>query len=435
MLKDYRKRFVKYNMLLVGVVLLIAVVAQDVYLYRASERELRNTMRMVSEPWGMMDASFFDRGGQASVRSDESPAETDQKMPPPLDRPTGDRKVGAESDQIITVFYSRDDAGFTILPDASGSDAEEVRAAAAAVLDEEADFGRLRTYGMLYCREETPRGVRIALTADSYLYSRLVRNSLMLLAVYAVSMGLVWLISVRLSRLAAKPMEEAIELERQFVADISHDLKTPVTVVLANNSILRDAPDMSAEDRAQWIDSTEDAARNMMGLVDQMLTLSSLESVGMTAAKQPVSLSSAAEKAVLQLESLAFERCVTVGSEIEENVVIRGSRDYAERLCSDLLENALKYEPSGGQIRFSLKKERRSAVLRVENRGSVIAEEDLPHIFERFYRGDKARDTSRGHGLGLSIIKQLAELMDGEISVVSSVAEGTVFTVSFELEE
>ena len=435
MLRDYRKRFVKYNMLLVGVVLLIAVIAQDVYLYRASVSELRNTMRMVTVPWGMMEETLFDRDQRPPVRPEGVTPDEGASDHPRLDERTGAVSDRAAIGDIVTVFYNEGDGSLSILPDSAGSEEDTLRSAVSTVLEEEQDFGRLTSYGLLYYREEGPRGWKIAFADSSYLNSRLLRNSLMLLAVYAVSMGLVYLISVRLSKLAAKPMEEAIELERQFVADISHDLKTPITVVLANNSILRDDPDMSADERTQWIDSTEDAAKNMMDMVGQMLTLSSLESVGRTVEKQPVNLSSAAEKADLQLESLAFERGVEVEADIEENVIIRGSRDYVERLCSDLLENALKYEPSGGRILFTLNTERRRAVLRVQNLGSFISEEDLPHIFERFYRGDKARDTSKGHGLGLSIIKQITQLMDGEIDVEISRSEGTVFTVSFELAE
>ena len=248
-------------------------------------------------------------------------------------------------------------------------------------------------------------------------------------------MALVYFISRRLSKLAAKPMEDAMELERQFVADISHDLKTPITVILANNSILRSNPDSSAAEREQWMQSTDDAAKNMMQLVGEMLTLSNLESVGRSVMTAPLDLSSAAEKAVLQLESLAYERQIEIEEEIAEHVTVRGDAEYCARICSGLVENALKYEPAGGKITVSLRTERKKAVFSVRNRGSRIAPEDLPHIFERFYRGDKARGSSGGHGLGLPIIRQMVELLGGELDATSSEQDGTVFTVRFELAE
>ncbi|MBP5160252.1 MAG: hypothetical protein ILP10_08155 [Lachnospiraceae bacterium] len=240
------------------------------------------------------------------------------------------------------------------------------------------------------------------------------------------------IISIRLAKLAAKPMEDAIEQERRFVANISHDLKTPITVILANNSILRSNRGLSDDEREQWFESTDTAAKNMMSLIGEMLTLSSLENAGKKLVMSSVNLSEAAQKASLQLESLAFERSVTMDCDIEENVNIPGTREYVERICGSLFENALKYEPDGGRVRFTLKKERKRAVLTAANYGSVIAPEDMDHIFERFYRGDKARDVKTGHGLGLPILKELIQTLGGEIEVTSSREEGTVFTLRFE---
>ena len=99
------------------------------------------------------------------------------------------------------------------------------------------------------------------------------------------------------------------------------------------------------------------------------------------------------------------------------------------------MENALKYEPDGGSVCIAVCRQKKKALLRVENAGSVIEPEDLPHVFERFYRGDKTRNQQKGHGLGLPIIKQMSELQGGEISVISSADQGTVFTVAFPANE
>ena len=111
------------------------------------------------------------------------------------------------------------------------------------------------------------------------------KNAGLLALVLVLSLALFFFISVRLSKLAARPLEKAVAMERQFVADISHDLKTPVTVILANSSILRESPDSKVSEQLQWIDSTDTAAKNMMELVSEMLTLSSLESPGRTVKK------------------------------------------------------------------------------------------------------------------------------------------------------
>ncbi len=221
-------------------------------------------------------------------------------------------------------------------------------------------------------------------------------------------------------------------MERQFTADVSHDLKTPITVVLANSSILRSNPDADAKERMQWVESTENAAKKMMTMVEQMLTLSALEAKGRRIEKAPVSLSSTAEGVALGMDAVAYERGVTVETEIAENIRVLATEEYAEKICASLLENAIKYEPDGGQVELRLTADRKKATLTVRNRGGVISPEDLPHVFERFYRGDKARSAQGGHGLGLPILKQIVDLLGAEIRVESAPETGTVFTVVFD---
>ena len=248
-------------------------------------------------------------------------------------------------------------------------------------------------------------------------------------------MGLFFLISLWLSGLAAKPMEKAVEMERQFVADISHDLKTPITVVLANNSILRSSPEATVAEEMPWVESTDLAAKNMMTLVNEMLTLSSLESVERTVKKERVDLSSVTEKSVLQMESVAYDRGVTVESEVDPGAVLVADPDHVARIVDGLLENALKYEPDGGSVLLTLKRSRKKATLAVRNKSSFISKEDLPHVFERFYRGDKARADRKGFGLGLPIIRQMVLLSGGDLTVESDRETGTVFTAVFDTAE
>ena len=425
MLKAYRRRFVSYNMLLVGIVLLVALCFQGLYLYRSAYNELQNTMRLIVEPLGgarMGGLRFDDEVG--GMPPSDRPESDDERF----DR-RAERRVSEEG--ILTVFYDSASGSYTMLSretflDESTLD-EAVRTAAART----DDFGRISELGLYYYREDGSDSCRIALADTAYLRSRTMKNCLTLAGIYLVTMALVYCISRRLARLAAKPMEDAVALERQFVADISHDLKTPITVILANNSILRSAPESSAAELEQWMQSTDDAAKNMMHMVDEMLTLSNLDSVGRSVTTVPLDLSSAAEKAVLQLESLAYEHGVEIETELAEGVMVRGDREYCARICSGLVENALKYEPAGGRIKVTLRQERKAAVFTVHNQGSFIAPEDLPHIFERFYRSDKARDSRGGHGLGLPIIQQMTELLGGEITVESGEQGGTRFTVTF----
>lgn len=427
MLKSYRRRFVMLNMLLVGVALLLALIAQWIYLYRSSYAEMKSTMQMLVEPWDEPGARFRMLGEDKLPGRPEGPPK-DEDFPPP--EMTDLRQKAGEG--IYSVFYSAEKDEIAVLSRESALTESELASAVREIAQKPDSFGKLADYRLYYYRDGSAEGYKIALADTGYLSAKVLRNGLMLLLAYVAAMVLVFFISRWLSKIAARPMEDAVKMERQFVADISHDLKTPITVVLANNSILRTNPDFTAQERAQWIDSTDEAARNMMKLVGEMLTLSSLEAVGKAVELQPVCLSSVAEKASLQLESLAYERGVTVDTEIAGDVYVRATPEYAEKICSGLLENAMKYEPDGGRVLLTITAAKKKAVLTVRNFGSVIAEEDRAHIFERFYRGDKARTERSGFGLGLPILKQVTELLGAEITAQSSEAEGTVFIVTFE---
>lgn len=434
MLKGYRKRFVLFNMLLVGVALLLALLVQGAYLFRNSSAELRNTMRMVIAPWDSMGGMLGENRGAPAERDGPELSEKPEGEKPPTRSdavPPESRGQGriSESGSILTAFFDPETDTVTLLGNDGGS--EETLLAVREAVKQETTFGALPGGAWIYYRESGPHDCKVALTNSAYLRDRQVGICLLLLAVYLGAMALVFLISVWLSKLAAKPMEDAMQMERQFIADVSHDLKTPITVVLANSSILKSNLDADAYERAQWVESTESAAKKMMTMVEQMLTLSALEAKGREIERVPVLLSSIAERVALELDSLAFERGVTVETEIAENVRVLATEEYAERICSSLLENAIKYEPDGGRVVLSLSAERKKPTLTVRNCGSVISPEDLPHIFERFYRGDKARSAQGGHGLGLPILKQIVDLLGAQIRAESSPENGTVFTVVF----
>ena len=358
MLKAYRRRFVAFNMLLVGVVLLAALIAQGLYLYRSAYNELQNTMRLIVEPLGGARMGLFRFDGENGENPPEPPQRMDEKGGKQAQR--DERRISEEG--ILVVFYDSGSDSYTLLSRETFLDADRLDEAVRSAAAQSESFGRLSEQGLYYYREDGADSCRIALADTAYLCSRTLKNTLTLAAVYVVTMVLVWFISRRLSKLAAKPMEDALELERQFVADISHDLKTPITVILANNSILRSNRDSTAAEREQWLGSTDEAAKNMMHLVDEMLTLSNLESVGRSVVTAPLDLSSAAEKAVLQLESLAYERGVEIETEIDEGVTVQGNAEYCTRICSGLVENALKYEPVGGRVTVTLRTDRKKAV-------------------------------------------------------------------------
>ena len=408
-MSQYRKRFVQFNMLLIGIVLTIMVAAVAGYMIKDYYTGLRTTMEQVVAPL----RSF----SQA-----------------PQGHPTGAPKSQTDRENrknILVVFYSREKNAYAMLsPNDAFSDGE-IPALLEAIVAQEQDFGVLRQHHAIYYRSGSSP-FRIAIASTDYIVQSVLRLGLVLLAIWLGAMLLFLAISIQLSAIAARPMEEAMQREKQFVADASHDLKTPLSVILANNAILAENPDASVGSLSRWLNSTQAAAKRMQQLISQMLTLADVERPDAPVALERVDLASLAMRSALELESLAYEKNITLDTELPEECFIRGDSGYLLRIVSSLLENALKYEPEGGRVLLRLIQEKKKTLLFIQNFGTQIPQEDLPHVFDRFYRSDKSRQNdSNSFGLGLAITRQMIQRLGGDISAASSPEEGTIFRVTF----
>ena len=410
-MSPYRKRFVQFNMLLISIVLTVMVAAVAVYMVNDYYNSLRVTMEQVVAPlWSFSQPP---------------------KGEPPKEKPKRD---GAEREKnILTVFYSPESGDYSVLsPNNSYTDAE-LRSLLSTIVSRKDDFGTLPQSRIIYYRSGS-EPCRIAIASTDYITRSVGNLALVLLAIWLSAMLLFFAVSVKLSALAAKPMEKAMQREKQFIADASHDLKTPLSVILANNSILLESPEAPVGSVRRWVDSTQEAAKRMQQLISQMLTLADVERPDAALPMQPVDLAAIATKAALEMESIAYEKNVALETELSEECTLRSNTGYLQRIVSSLLENALKYEPTGGCVRMTLVQEKRRVRLSVQNFGSTIPAEDLPHVFDRFYRSDKSRKNESGSfGLGLAITKEMVEKLGGEISAVSSTKDGTVFQVALRL--
>ncbi|WP_449136249.1 sensor histidine kinase [Senegalimassilia anaerobia] len=301
-------------------------------------------------------------------------------------------------------------------------------------------FGSLSDLGLFYVKRQAG-GVMYLAFADMGSASgwRALAATLAVVEVAALAVFLV--ISLFFSRWALRPVARAWTQQRRFVADASHDLKTPLTVILANTSIALEHPERSVASQSQWLESTQHEAEAMQGLVGDLLTLAKMdeeEAAAQSGAARPafeeVDLSDVIEGEVLQFESVAFERGVRLESQVEPGIELRGNEQRLRRLAGTLIDNACKYVDDGGAVDVALSRSGKQARLAVRNTGAPISPEDLPHVFDRFYRADKARTGGAGgHGLGLAIARAIAEEHGGNLSVASTQAEGTVFTATLPL--
>lgn len=232
---------------------------------------------------------------------------------------------------------------------------------------------------------------------------------------------------------AINPVKKAIDNQNRFVADASHELKTPITAILANAEILSSTPEASIGEKQKQINYIKSEAESMSKLVYDMLTLAKNDFSRPKRSKLTViNLSEIVKTSALHFEAVIFEANKVLNCNIQDGLFIKGDEKELLRLCGVLLENAVKYTNDGGNIDIFLYEAAGRVNFTVRNSGEPIPKEKLPHIFDRFYRPDDARARQTGgFGLGLSIAKEIVQYHKGKISVESSDKIGTAFNMSF----
>ena len=223
------------------------------------------------------------------------------------------------------------------------------------------------------------------------------------------------LISVLLSRWAIKPVEKAWVQQRQFVADASHELKTPLTVIMTNSELLQN-PDYTDEDKEQFSKSIFTMARQMRYLVERMLELARADNQQKQLTMTPINFSKVIADAAISFEGVFFEKGLSLASHIEPELCVNGNVQALQQVIDILLDNARKYSYAGGETVVRLYSTGYNKCrLTVTNPGAPIAQEDLTNIFRRFYRVDKARSRDGSFGLGLPIAQNIIEQHHGKI--------------------
>lgn len=415
----------------------------------APDNEAQNTQQnqdgaLTDETASPDTGSTTTDGTSDSGTGDDAAASTDSNAQDSYNSTSGNASVkigGGKQDgnkfTPVAVYYIGDDGSVTVANDVTTAViSEETLATALAEIDTTTDCsGTLNDVGLHYvCMSvNSMRYVAFADTASTSNWQSLAVN----LAITGVVVLIIFfIISLFFSKWALKPVREAWDAQRQFVADASHELKTPLTVILANTSILLKHPERTIASQSQWVESTQVEANNMQGLVSEMLELAEVEeTTKKTASFSSVDLSDLVDGEALQFESVAFERNCTLQSDIEEGVKVEGDPTRLQKVVSTLIENALKYVDDNGTVYVKLTHEGKHALFSVRNTGSYVEPKDQPHIFDRFYRTDKARTSGTGgYGLGLAIARETVQTHGGEITCTSSETEGTTFTVSLPLE-
>ena len=292
------------------------------------------------------------------------------------------------------------------------------------------EVGLIGEYGLRFCRADTPNGWRLVF-ADVTSERATLRNLLETCAIVGLLCFAAFLgVSILLAAWMVKPVDKAWEQQRQFVADASHELKTPLAVIMTNAELLQ-SPDCAPEERAGFSASLLTMSQQMRQLVERLLELARADSGSVQAAFGQVDLSALAEKALLPFEPLFFERGLVLDSAIQPGITVRGSDTQIRQVADILLDNARKYAAGEGCVTLALARAgKHRCRLWVSSPGAPLSKEELLDIFKRFYRVDKARSRGGSFGLGLAIAQSIVEQHHGRIWAES---EGGLNTFYVEL--
>jgi two-component system OmpR family sensor kinase len=226
-------------------------------------------------------------------------------------------------------------------------------------------------------------------------------------------------------------IEELFRAQQRILADVSHELRSPLTAIRGNLDLLRRGAFENTAERDASLAAIDSESARMQRMVQDLLLLAQADA-GVQIQKQPVELDTLLLDVYRQARLKAGGVKLTLGSEDQAQVM--GDSDRLKQLFTNLLDNAIKYTPNGGEVTLSLVRDTQWVHVDIADTGAGIPEADLPKIFDRFYRVDKARSRDRGGtGLGLSIVKWIVDAHSGRIEVKSEVGKGTTFTVSLPL--
>lgn len=224
-----------------------------------------------------------------------------------------------------------------------------------------------------------------------------------------------FIISIFLVRWAVKPVEQAWIQQKQFAADASHELKTPLTVITTNAELLQ-LPDVEEEKRQNYVQNILHMTKQMKGLVENLLELASMDSGFVSMSLEELDFGTLLNEVILPFEAVFYEMGFDFSCVIEKGIRIKGSETHLKQLVEIFLDNVQNYGEKQGEVEIMFQRVSvKYCLLSVSNTGNPISKEDLKNIFKRFYRGDKTRSMNQNYGLGLSIAQGIAEEHNGKI--------------------
>ncbi len=452
-MKKLQVKFVLMTTLCLTVILVSLVAVLNVLSYRSMVRNADWILSILAENEGQFPEQNNGRG----PGRDHGNRPKDEKDRPQSEAPDGqenlpvesmpDRQVpeGLEPEDEERHFYfsaelPHESRFFSILLNKNNELIDMETSHIAAISDEwalkfatqvaelEDERGFYGVYRYVKVNEAT--GLRIIFLDTSNtmgFFFRVMFNSAIIALVILL---LVMVIISFMSNRVIKPIAENYEMQKQFISDAGHELKTPLTIIRADADVLE--MDLGQN---EWLEDIQRQTDRMSELTNNLLLLSRMEDTKRTTAMIDFPLSDTVAETVGSFETLAKARRRKLSAQIEPLLNFRGNERAISHLVSVLLENAIKYSPEGGEICLKLERVGRTAQLTVFNTTeTTLPKEALPRLFDRFYRVDSARNSGvGGHGIGLSLAKAITDAHKGKIQAGIPGEKSIIFTVTLPL--
>ncbi|MBQ8502940.1 MAG: HAMP domain-containing histidine kinase [Clostridia bacterium] len=225
----------------------------------------------------------------------------------------------------------------------------------------------------------------------------------------------------------AEELSSIETLKTDFIANVSHELKTPLAVI-QNYSTMLQAKELDEETRLEYAKNLNRASRNLSDLITSILRLNKLENQQIFPTYQKFNLSEQICECMLKFEEQWEKKEIEIITELDEEIEIESDKELLDIVWSNLLSNAFKFSEKGGTVSVQMLKENQFVFVRIADTGCGMTEETGRHIFEKFYQGDTSHAT-KGNGLGLALVKRVIDITMGEITVESEIGKGSAFTV------
>ncbi|MVP01274.1 sensor histidine kinase [Paenibacillus lutrae] len=415
MFNKLRNKFLLLNMIIISVMMLIAFSSIYIIMDQNISRDIDMELHRESD-------SRKPAGKSAPFRPNTAPQEpgADNKGTSPPFRSASFALVTDKQGTILTLS-SRFDMTAEFY--------EEIKTAALAKNKQQGKL-KLDDHHWAYAVQTVPDGYVISFLDVTSQQAFLTNLIYAFLAVASIMLVIIFFISRFFANRSIGPVQEAFNRQKQFIADASHELKTPLTVINTNVDVLLAHEDDLIKNQTKWLTFIKSESERMGKLTNDLLYLAQIDQIDTGVMMAPFEVSEAVEQVVLTMEAVIYEQDIHLTYEIEPGLTARGSIEQVKQVVMILLDNAMKYTESGGSVDLTLNKRHQNLVLTVTNTGKGISEEHLEKIFDRFYRTDSSRTRGQGgYGLGLAIAKAIIEQHKGTIYAKSVKNEQVSFFV------